>query len=114
MNDLTPHQRDILIAMLQNKRIEYQWIGDIELGNNWEYPEFKDCDYAVVLKNLLSGSYVFRIAPNQHEAVRLYGDEIEDDGTLLFSEQPDSRFNTCYIDISHNGFIVGGKIEEAK
>lgn len=64
MNDLTPYQRDILIAMLQGKRIELESTPT----------EFIAISYAWIFKHYFYHEPErLRISPNQDEAVRLYG-----------------------------------------
>ena len=102
MNDLTPHQCDILIAMLQGK--------DIQCHGTWIL--WVPTTYDVVLSKLYSNPDDFRISPNQDEAVRLYGDMDEEDYGCIFTQHNKTLSDTHYIDISPNGFIVGGKIED--
>ncbi len=104
MSDLTQHQRDILVAMLQNKRIEH--LHDLP-APHWVEDEDGD-----TLDMLTRFSERIRVAPNQCEAVRLYG--WVDDSSAFFNGANGLPNNNHYIDISPNGFIVGGKIEEAK
>jgi len=105
MNDLTPHQRDILIAILQNKRIERMWrlpsdLTWIPCDNVWYWLDNEPSE--------------LRVAPNQCEDVRLYcakpGTELNNE--FLLTPKPLPGYDTHYIDISPNGFIVGGKIED--
>ena len=104
MNDLTQHQRDILIAMLQGKRIEF-----LHEGRGWILADAQD------VWDWLPDSDHLRIAPNQDEAVRLYGDPNNRHhfNCVIFSPV-ETGLDKGYIDISPNGFIVGGKIEEVK
>ena len=98
MTDLTDHQRSILIAMLQGKRIQMDCAS---LG--WKDMEETKIDPLVVLRTIS-----LRIAPNQSEAVRLYGRPVGDGTQWQFVDRKSQQSH--YIDISPNGFIIGGKI----
>ncbi len=107
MSDLTDHQRSILIAMLQGRRIESRLIANDDYG-------FYPCDTAEeALLKLCDSQFIVRIAPNQDEAVRLYGEISPFVPVRSFKNAHSLRKadDTHYIDISPNGFIVGGKIE---
>ena len=105
MKDLSEHQRDILIAMLQGRDIEV-----------WRGSFWVKTDYYDVLELVGDSDERLRISGNQDEAVRLYGvmSEVLPIESLCALKRDSSKYDNLFIDISPNGFIVGGKIGEAK
>ena len=109
--------------MLQGKTIEEHFV---EFPDNPTagYDVWQIESYECVMSILFKYPSDLRVAPNQDEAVRLYG-IIKQTGERDFigfqftayrsinkeTAKPVSGYDTHYIDISPSGFIVGGKIE---
>jgi len=101
MTTLTDHQRDILIAILQGKNIELESTPT----------EFTAISYAWIFKHYFYHEPGrLRIAPSQCEDVRLHG--WVDDSSAFFNGANGLPNNNHYIDISTNGFIIGGPIKQ--
>ncbi len=105
-NDLSEHQKSILIALLQGKRIARKMF--INSDEREIVQKTRSIfEYLIITPHNLS------IAPHQDvDVIRLTGQASNTtDEYVSFSNQ---KFDgdTHYIDISPHGFIVGGKIED--
>ncbi len=106
MSDITDNQRRILIAILQNKRIERYQVAGIEPDDY--YDEWVPCEYDEVFYELQHDPRALRVASNQQDGeVWLYGTDYDEGVDFV---QNKSFGASCYIDITPYGFISGGKI----
>ncbi len=110
MSDLTPHQRDILIAILQGKRIMIHQV--IRNAPDDYFDEISPVSYGEVFDLLRSDAVSLFIDSGQDEAVRLYELTTQRTATYRCFTAYKDQFSAEYIDISTNGFIVGGPINQ--